>query len=212
MTAVSSSLDLGLIWASHGRQTADAGETDETLVRSFVATGSNGDFERIVARYSERVFRLAMSVLGPQFAAEAEDVTQDVFVVVYRKVGTFRGRSRFSTWLYRVAYNAAAERRRQARLHGPPLGEEPMASVAATEEQANPVAAAEAGEQQRILRRCVDELDEPYRTVVHLHYWMRCTVSEIASRLDVRPGTVKSYLHRARARLARSLEEQERHE
>jgi len=212
VTAFSFPLDLGLHRASHGRQAADAGETDETLVRSFVATGSNGDFERIVARYSERVFRLAMSVLGPQFAAEAEDVTQDVFVVVYRKVGTFRGQSRFSTWLYRVAYNVAAERRRQARLHGPPLGEEPMASVAATGEHASPVAAAEAGERRRILRRCVDELDEPYRTVVHLHYWMRCTVSEIASRLSVRPGTVKSYLHRARARLARSLEEQERHE
>ena len=77
---------------------------------------------------------------------------------------------------------------------------------------ADPVAVLEASQRRRTVRRCVEDLDEPYRTVVHLHYWMRCSVSEIASRLGLQPGTVKSHLHRARAHLARRLAAEERHE
>lgn len=197
---------------SQHRLSGNPEDSDEALVRGFLESGSHPDFERIVSRYQDRVFRLVLSVLGPHLAAEAEDVTQDVFVHLYRRVHTFRSESRFGTWLFRVAYNVAAEYRRKARRWVPHVGQEPLSSLPLVGEHANPATALEAGQRRRTVRRCVEDLDEPCRTVVHLHYWMRYSVSEIASRLGMPPGTVKSHLHRARARLARHLASEERHE
>ena len=65
----------------------------------------------------------------------------------------------------------------------------------------DPVLAATKRQQKRIVLQALEGLDEPYRTAVHLYYWMKCSVTEIAEQLGTRPGTVKSYLYRGRERL-----------
>ena len=64
-------------------------------------------------------------------------------------------------------------------------------------------------QRRRIVLRALEELDEPYRTAIHLHYWMRCSVAEIAEQLGTRPGTVKSHLYRGRERLAQILKREQ---
>jgi len=89
-------------------------KSNESLSREWVRTGDDDLFHVLVRRYRDRVFRLVASVLGPGNEAESEDVAQEVFVLVYTKIDTFRQGSNFSTWLFRVAKNRALDRRRQA--------------------------------------------------------------------------------------------------
>ncbi len=178
---------------------------DATLVDAFLSRGSEECFERLVDRYKDRVFRLAASVMGPRFSAEAEDIAQEVFIQVFRKVSTFRGDSSFATWLYRIAVNKALERKSLARFRNTFQEEGVLNSVAAPAEKNDPLEAVMTRGRDSALVESLDRLDEPYRTAIHLHYWMKCSVSEIAEYLGTRPGTVKSYLHRGRKRLARTL-------
>lgn len=181
---------------------------EAALVDDFLSRGAEESFERLVNRYKDKVFRLAASVLGPGFQAEAEDVTQEVFIQVFRKLSTFRQDSRFATWLYRITYNRALERKRTARFRIPHQGEEALNALAAPAEQADPEEASEKRRRNRVVLESLDALGEPYRTAIYLHYWMKCPVSDIAECLGTRPGTVKSYLYRGRKRLARILEKE----
>jgi RNA polymerase sigma-70 factor (ECF subfamily) len=185
------------------------GRDDRALVEGFLSEGAEDCFERLVDRYKGKVFRLALSVMGPGGAAEAEDITQEVFLQVYRKLSTFRQESRFSTWLYRIAYHRALEHRQKARFRLPHQGEKALAHLTAP--TADPQAISECRQRKRHILEALEDLDEPYRTVIHLHYWMRCSVAEIAEHLGTRPGTVKSYLHRGRTRLATHLQTEGSH-
>jgi RNA polymerase sigma-70 factor (ECF subfamily) len=168
---------------------------DEAIVEAYQRTRDPDLFRCIVERHQGRVFRLVASVLGPFADTDAEELTQEVFVRVHERLGSFRGESRFSTWLHRLAYNLAIELRRRARLR---FEHVPRADAPSPD---GPHEAAVESEREQAVARLVEELPHVYRTVVHLRYWMDQSVDEIAGTLDVPPGTVKSYLARARARL-----------
>lgn len=176
---------------------------DEELISRFLESGDVELFEDLVRRHQDRVFRLVVSVLGPGSEGEAEEVAQEVLLTVYRKLGSFAGRSRFSTWLYRITYRAAVDRRRGLRHHTPHLGEEALAPLAAPD--ADPEARAGTAERRRGVLTALGALPDLYRTAVYLHYWMELSVAEIGEVLDAPAGTVKSYLFRARQRLAERL-------
>jgi RNA polymerase sigma-70 factor (ECF subfamily) len=170
-------------------------DEDAGLVSAFRASGSVDDFERLVERHQRTVFRVAASVLGPGHDAHAEDVAQDVFLQVYRKLGAFEGRSRFATWLYRIAYNRALDYRR---------------SLAARPEAELVVEPASGGGAPDPFRRdaladCISRLPHAQRSAVHLHYWLGHSTADIAATLGVQPGTVKAWLFRARHLVARCL-------
>jgi RNA polymerase sigma-70 factor (ECF subfamily) len=155
-------------------------------------------FDAIVIEHQDRVHRVVLSVMGPGFEADAEDVTQDVFVHLLRALDSFRGESALGTWLHRVAFNFAVTRKRRARFRTPHVGTEALSTfdAPATETHA-----------RRDVLRAVDRLPDAYRAVIHLHYWMGESVEEMAMTLSRPPGTVKSHLHRARALLRAILEE-----
>lgn len=83
-------------------------------------------FEVLVDRYKDRVFRLAVSIVGPGYAAEAEEVAQEAFLRAYRSLDHFRGESAFGSWLYRITYNLAIDAKRKARMRYPHVGEEAL--------------------------------------------------------------------------------------
>lgn len=177
-----------------------------SLVRELVRTGDENLFQLLVQRYRDRVFRLAVSVLGPGREAEAEDVAQEVFVLVYRKIDTFRHDSDFSTWLFRMTKNRAIDRLREARRRRHHVGDEHLQSIPSRETSGDPEMAAVAGERRTAILQHVQRLPDLQRTVVHLHYWIGSGVADIAELLDMNVQTVKSHLHRARRRLALELE------
>ncbi len=163
-------------------------------------------FAELVASEKERVFRVALSVLGPGGEAEAEDVTQEAFVRAYRRLASFRGESRLSTWIYRLAFNLAVDHLR--RLGRRPEEAEPERAEALPDPgpAGDPYRAARQAERVRIVGAALACLPEERRAVLHLHYWMGHTVAEIGELLGLPAGTVKSHLHRARETLREELE------
>jgi len=144
---------------------------------------------------------------------DRHDLLQATLMQIIRRVGSFRGDSSFSTWLFRVTANEAlmmmrSQRRHRARLvEGldlEDLGSLPAANDAADDQRAEATAAA--SERDARVRQALDELPAGYRDVVALHYHQDLGLHEIAARLDTTESAVRSRLHRARSRLRTILE------
>ena len=171
------------------------------------------DFETIHAEFRPKILRYLSRLVGEY---EAEDLTQEVFVRVHRSLPTFRGESQLSTWIYRIATNAAMDRLRSpsfkcADPNGLPAtcdGEEKGAGgqVAWTNGE-TPSLEQQIHRQERVDCFCdfVKSLPASYQAVVALSELENLTIQEIASLLGLEPGVVKIRLHRGRARLLQEL-------
>lgn len=157
--------------------------------------GDAGAFERIYRRHVDVVYRLAHRMHG---AAEADALTQDVFVRAWQKLATFRGDSRFSTWLHRIAVNLFISHRRDGR----------GATDARVDLEQLPAAAEPTG-LRLDLERAVGRLPARARAVFVLCALERMSHGECADLLGVSVGTSKSQLHRARNLLCEMLEEED---
>ena len=180
-------------------------DTDRVLIDAYRERGDQDSFAELVRRYREPVFRLAVSILGPPYAAEAEEVAQEVFVRAHQGLASFRGEAQFKSWIYRIAFNQAINLKKRVRYRAPHLTEKALADTASPE--ADPLRQLEDRRRNRTLLECVDELPELYQSALRLHYWMGASVIEVAELIGVPENTVKSYLHRARRLLHAMLEE-----
>jgi RNA polymerase sigma-70 factor (ECF subfamily) len=180
-------------------------DTDEALVTRCRAGGDQEAFAELVRRYRERVFRLIVSILGPEFRADAEEVTQEVFLRVHHGLAGFRGDAQFSTWIYRIGFNQAVNLKARVRYRAPHVSEDALAKAASP--LLDPEERLAAARRQQALAECMNELPEVYQSSLRLHYWMGESVLEIGSVLGVPENTVKSYLHRARRLLHEMLKE-----
>jgi RNA polymerase sigma-70 factor, ECF subfamily len=161
-------------------------------------------FEQLYERHNRRVYSLCFRMT--QNVAEAEDLAQEVFVQLFRKIGSFRGESAFTTWLHRLTVNQVLMhfRKRSVKLeHTTEEGETPVQIVRGTENpNAMPVL-------DRIaLDNALRQLPPGYRTVFLLHDVEGHEHEEIAEMLGVAVGTSKSQLHKARMKLRRILRSQ----
>jgi len=165
------------------------------------ASGDTASFEELYTRHHRRVYGLCLRMM--QNVSEAEDLTQEVFVQLFRKIGMFRGESAFTTWLHRLTVNQVLmhfRRKKNARAEQTAEdGEPPVQIVTGTENPDKmPVV-------DRIaLDRAIAKLPAGYRTVFVLHDVEGYEHDEIARRLGIAVGTSKSQLHKARMKL-RSL-------
>ena len=178
---------------------------DEWLVERCRESADDAAFAELVRRYREPVFRLTVSILGQEFAPEAEDVAQDVMLRVHHALGSFRGESRFGSWIYRIAFNQALNVKARARYRAPHLSEEALAT--APSRDLGPHDQLQDERRRQAVLACVGELPEVYQSALRLHYWLGANVGEIAEMLDAPENTVKSYLHRARRLLQALLAE-----
>jgi RNA polymerase sigma-70 factor (ECF subfamily) len=176
--------------------------------RALLARLKRGDeraFAELIRRYQDRVFDLGYRMLGDR--QEAEDVSQEIFVAVHRALAAFRGDSRLSTWIFRVAKNHLLNRLEYLRRRGGGRTDELEEGL---EVEGDPAAAApdrdlERREQQELVQRALAELDEAQRMIVVLRDIEGLGYDEIVVVLDEPLGTVKSRLHRARAALAKAV-------
>jgi RNA polymerase sigma factor (sigma-70 family) len=191
---------MGAVAACTQPETSSASMEDSQIIAEFLRTSDEDLFELLVERYKDCVFRLVLSILGPGCAADAEEVTQEVFVIVYKQLETFRSESRFGSWIYRISFNRAIDAKRRARRRHAHV---PVEALQAFPDRSSPspLTAAEKAEKSQVVRSCMEQLPDLYRSVLYLHYWMDCSIDEIGELLGVPPGTVKSYLHRGRQRL-----------
>ncbi len=161
------------------------------------ATGNISAFELLYERYHRRTFSLCLRMTGSP--TEAEDLTQEVFIQLFRKIGSFRGESAFSTWLHRLTVNQVLMHFRRRSVKNEKTsedGEIPEQTVPGTENQDRmPVL-------DRIaLTRAVAQLPPGYRSVFMLHDVEGYEHEEVARLLKISVGTSKSQLHKARLKL-----------
>jgi RNA polymerase sigma-70 factor (ECF subfamily) len=182
------------------------GYRDEELIAAFLE-GDQFAFEELVRRYETQVFNLAYRILGNR--TDALDVSQEVFILLFRKLGTFRSESRFSTWLYRVATNACRDYARKKKYHlslssradeDMPEWEEMIPG-----EEESPDDLLISAELQERVRAAIRQLPVKFREVVFFHDIEGYNYNEISGILGISLGTVKSRLNRARHRLAHEL-------
>jgi RNA polymerase sigma-70 factor (ECF subfamily) len=183
-----------------------AASEDQGLVERSQA-GDLAAFERLVEKYRERVWRLALNYLRDR--EEAWDVAQEAFVRAWQALPTFRGQAQFYTWLFRIVMNVATDRARQRAARGRAFGtervpEEELDRVTVDEGPGPEDAAARIEERERI-QRALDALPEHYRAIIMLSDLQGLSYREIAEVLSIPMGTVMSRLHNARKRLREVL-------
>jgi RNA polymerase sigma-70 factor (ECF subfamily) len=162
---------------------------------------TTNSFESVHERFRPRVLRYLSRLVG---AAEAEDLTQLVMLKVSAGLQGFRGDSSVSTWIYRIATNAALDRLR--RKADPPLSGTQAESGDSDIPTPSVENTAIRGEMNACIREFVERLPESYKTVIALSELEGFSNAEIASILDISLDTVKIRLHRARDKLRRELQ------
>ena len=182
-----------------------ADRADEWLVERCRESADEAAFAELVRRYRGPVFRLAVSILGQEFAPEAEDVAQDVMLRVHHALRSFRGEAKFGSWIYRIAFNQALNVKARVRYRAPHVSDQALATTPSQDR--GPYDQLQDERRQRAVLACVGELPEVYQSALRLHYWLGASMSEIAVMLDAPENTVKSYLHRARRLLHAMLTE-----
>ena len=171
--------------------------SDEALLAAHLR-GDPGAFGELVARHERRIYGLCLRILGNR--EDAEDATQEAFLAALRKACSFRKAAAFSTWLYRIAVNAATDQaRRRGRARLAALDPEDAGLAAPGGELGEVVAAAVA------VQTALAQVPEEFRVAVVLCDLYRVPYAEAAQILEVPVGTVKSRVFRGRAALADRL-------
>jgi RNA polymerase sigma-70 factor (ECF subfamily) len=186
-------------------------ELTEADALRLAQQGDAPAFERIYEIHRRRVYSLCLRMVSN--TTEAEDLTQEAFLQLFRKIGTFRGESAFSTWLHRLAVNVVLMRLRKKSLPESSLdeatdpddeGDGPRRDFGAPDLRLS-------GAVDRMnLQRAIEELPQGYRAVFVLHDVQGYEHNEIADIMGCSVGNSKSQLHKARMRLRELLHEKER--
>jgi RNA polymerase sigma-70 factor (ECF subfamily) len=174
---------------------------DDAELARRAAAGDGRAFHVLVDRHGQRLFRMAVSLVGT--ANDAEDVLQEALAGAYRNLRTFEGRSSFKTWLTRILITQAAKwrrDRRRIRRHGPMMAIDAVPEPSA----AHPDPGEAAGRKMDVLA-ALKLLTEEHREVLVLREFDGLAYEEIAEVLGVPRGTVESRLHRARAEMKEKL-------
>ena len=187
---------------------------DATLVRKC----QDGDLEateRLIVRYQDRIYNVILKIVGNK--DDAAELTQETFVKVIEKVTSFKAKSSFYTWLFRVAVNTALNfcRKRFKVSHqsldvvvGGDNGDaaKKLSDYLADETEYDPVQIAQTKETGDIVSAALSKLDDNHRVVIVLRDIEGMSYAEVAKALDLELGTVKSRISRARAELREILE------
>lgn len=169
-------------------------------------------FREMIERYGDQVYNLTFRMLGNR--EEAEDLAQEVFITVFKSIDSFRGESKFSTWLYRITANHCKNRikylarrhdRKQHEFDEMLVKEGADSALTAPSQSRRPDKHVEGIELEKIMQRCIAELDEDHRILIVLRDIQDLTYDEICTITNLPDGTVKSRLHRARLALRKKM-------
>lgn len=179
---------------------------ENEIIRS-VLRGNVNDFEKLVTAYEKNVYSLALRMVGDP--EDAADMTQETFIKAYRSLSSFRGDSKFSSWLYRIASNVCLDFLRSRSRH-------PQVSLSSSDEDEqttfelpdmsrNPEEQLMKKLSMEAVRRGLEQLPEQQRQILVLRELGGLSYAELAQTLGLEEGTVKSRIFRARKRLCALL-------
>lgn len=184
---------------------SDADGGDEAALLAALRAGSEDAYEQLVRSQGGRMLAVARRLLGD--GEDARDAVQEAFGNAFRGVGSFAGNAKLSTWLHRIVVNAALMKLRTRRRKP----EQPIDDLLPVFEADGhrrdpggpwaPAERLERREVRRLVREAIDQLPESYRTVLVLRDIEELDTGEVAARLGLTTGVVKTRLHRARQAL-----------
>jgi RNA polymerase sigma-70 factor (ECF subfamily) len=184
-----------LSWGApmNGERTAASGDADGVLIARFLA-GDRGAFDTLFDKYQDYVYNIVHGIVGR--ADESRDITQDVFVQVFRSLSSFRRGARFATWLYRIAVNRAVDAARGARGWR-------WLSLDATmrtkpDPADNPAQQMDRQAEKDAVQAVLMQLAVQHRDILVLRYYQDLSIEEISEVLGCSVPAAKVRLHRAR--------------
>jgi RNA polymerase sigma-70 factor (ECF subfamily) len=182
---------------------------DENTIIEGMARGDQRAFRELVERYKKKVYYLALDMAGNP--VDAEDISQEVFLKVYRSFATFRKGARLGSWLYRVTYNASIDHLRRKGAAPEPVADDVLEYLSRDgaalpgRSAVDPAAAAESSQLQERIARALEKVSPQEKAVFLLRHYEDLMLKDIAASLGLSLGSVKSYLFRAVRKLQREL-------
>jgi len=197
---------IGYSYESPSRERNLSNLPDEGLIESYISEKDNSAFEEIFNRYIDRVYGLALRITRDP--DQSEEVLQEVFLTLIKKVEGFRGEAKFSSWLYRVTMNASLMRLRSEKKYESDISLDEyvpydekgtlMGKIRSKDWSSRPDIVIYSKESMKIIEDAVNELPESFRVVFHLRDIEGLSNEESSRILDISVPAVKSRLHRAR--------------
>ncbi|MBC2845968.1 RNA polymerase sigma factor [Winogradskyella flava] len=177
---------------------------EENILIDAINNGDTRAYGQLVDRYKDLVYTLALRML--KHREEAEEVAQDTFIKVFKSLDKFKGDSKFSTWIYRVAYNTCLDNIKKNKKH--------LNNVAIDEFTFNKLETIDNAldniikeEKSVLIKKCINKLPEDSSALLTLFYFEELSLDEISKIINVEVNTVKVKLFRARKKLAVILEQ-----
>jgi len=175
---------------------------DHTCIQK-IQKGDNSAFAVLVDRYRDMVYTIIHRIVRNH--EEAEEIAQDVFLKAFHSLNSFKGKSKFSTWLYRIAYNAAITRTRKKKIEMGALDEQLMENY--TQDEINEdIYTLDTQEQKKFIDHVLSNLPEKEYLIITLYYKEECSIGEIAEITGLSESNVKVKLHRIRKKLYEDLD------
>lgn len=168
----------------------------------------NGDipaYASLVEKHKNLVFSIAMKILNSR--EDAEEVAQDTFLKAFNSLKSFEKKSKFSTWLYRIAYNGAISRKRKKKMDAVEIDDHVMFNYSADEISAN-VHQMDESEQMKMIDKALLKLPETDNLLVTLFYKSEHSIEDISQITGLTQTNVKVKLHRIRKKLYEEIQEQ----
>lgn len=178
-------------------------EYDELHLIAGVKNGEKNCFEQLVLAYEKQVYNIALQYLKNQ--ESAKDVSQEIFIKIYKKLNKFSGKSKFSTWVYRITVNTCLDEIRKNKYvsnHVMSQSDEDFKSASSDEGPEDKILEKE---KKEVLHKAIDQLKKEYKTFIILRDIQGLSYKEISDITQTSLGTVKSSLSRARGKLQKLL-------
>jgi RNA polymerase sigma-70 factor (ECF subfamily) len=183
-------------------------ENEQILIDRF-CTGDHAAFHELVGRHKKKIYYLAYDITGDH--QEAEDISQEVFIKMYRSLKTFRRDAKMSSWLYQITVNASIDSlRKKSSRQATPISEfdrlNIQESLAASKVSAfDPLRSTESSQIQNHISQALKKISPKERTIFVMRHYNDLKLGEIAEVLGITIGTVKSLLFRAIRKLRKEL-------
>jgi len=175
----------------------------DNIYISKVLEGNRNAYAYLVDKYKTMVYSLALRLVKDR--EEAEEISQDAFVKAYQSLASFKGKAKFSSWLYRIVYNTAISKLRQQPAGRVSLDESNITDNLYTESKQN-YETLSAGERKKYLEKALDSLDRDEKMFIILYYYEERDLDDIASIAGLTKTNTKVKLFRARKKMLTVLQ------
>ena len=180
-------------------------QQDDQYYINQIVNGDSSAFTILVDRHKVNTYNIALKIL--QNKEEAEEAAQDTFIKVFQKIASFKGEAKFSTWLYRIAYNTAISCQRKKKNNAILVDELVITNVT-EDEIVEAIYAENSEEREAKLKYSIKQLEGQEQLLLEMYYDKEMSTTEIATITELSTSNVKVKLHRARQRLFQIMQPQ----